>query len=141
MRIKDLFEKRLLRKIPVDKEKAKKSIEISDKYMKEAEKLMELEFENQTILSAYTSMFHIARALLYMEGIQEKSHYAVAEYLKEKHKEELGELIYEYNAAREQRHEGLYGLEYRFSKEDLKHIIKKAKELREKIKKIISAKE
>jgi len=32
--------------------------------------------ENFVILAAYTAMFHAARAVLYKDGIQEKSHYA-----------------------------------------------------------------
>ena len=112
MKLKELFEKRLLRKIPKDLDKSKKSLEISKKYLNDCKKLIIIPGFNLIILSAYTSMFHAARALLYKDGIQEKSHYAVFVYLKDKYANELGnELLFEFNNAREQRHDGLYGLE------------------------------
>lgn len=137
MNIKELYEKRLLRKITPDLEKSKKSLEVSENFLKEAKKLKDFD-KKLVILTAYTSMFHSARAVLYKDGIQEKSHYAVFMYLKENYKNELNELIFEFNSAREQRHEGMYGLDFEFDEDDCNHIVKKSEEFLNKIKTILN---
>jgi len=138
MMLKELFEKRLLRKIPKDLDKSKKSLEISKKYLNDCKNLINMSAFNLVILSAYTSMFHAARALLYKDGIQEKSHYAVFVYLKDKYANEIGDkLLFEFSNAREQRHEGLYGLESEFNKDDVKHIINVAESFYKKINEIM----
>ncbi|MFW6014637.1 MAG: HEPN domain-containing protein [Candidatus Nanoarchaeia archaeon] len=137
MKVKELFEKRLLRKIPPDKEKSVKSLEISLKHLNEAKEIKSLMYNDMIILACYTCMFHAARALLYKDGVQEKSHYAVYIYLKENYSKALGNLIFEFNAAREQRQEGLYGLEYRFKEEDYEHIFLISKRFYKKINELV----
>jgi len=138
MKLKEFFEKRLLRKIPIDMNKSRKSLEISKKYLSDSKKLISTGSFNFVILSAYTSMFHAARALLYKDGIQEKSHFAVFTYIKEKYSKEIGQqLLFEFNNAREQRHEGIYGLEYEFNQEDVKHIISVAEKFHKKIRELL----
>lgn len=75
MNVKECFEKRLLRNAPPDRLKCNKALEMSDRALKQAEKLMEHEFYEQAILYSYTAMFQGARALLFKDGITEKSHY------------------------------------------------------------------
>ncbi len=84
MDVKVFFVNRKLRKIAPDSEKSEQSGKIAENKLEEAKKLFNFEFYEQAILTAYTSMFHIARALLYKDGVQEKSHYAVYFYLKER---------------------------------------------------------
>ena len=104
------FEQRKLRKITKDKEKVKRSLEIAQIKLEEAKKLISSDFFNNAILSSYTSMFHSARALLYNEGIQEKSHYAAYFYIKEKFSDKISKnLVVSFNHYREVRHEFLYG--------------------------------
>ncbi|MCD4842461.1 MAG: HEPN domain-containing protein [Methanosarcinales archaeon] len=83
MSVNKCFEKRLLRKSRPDKLKSMKALDMSARALEQAEKLMEHEFYEQVILYSYTSMFQGARALLFKDGIIEKSHYCVVEYLKE----------------------------------------------------------
>lgn len=117
--IEDCFKYRLLRKIKPDEEKTKKSLEISKKKLKDAEKAIELEIFQYAILEAYMGMFHASRALLYKEGIQEKSHFAIFIYLKEKYSDKIPlHILNLLNIHRIERHEAMYGLEYTPSKED-----------------------
>src|SRR3989344_7725174 len=103
------FKERKLKKIPIDKDKVKKSIEIAEMKLEEAKKLFSSEFFNNAVLSAYTSMFHSARALLYSDGIQEKNHYATYFYLREKFSRKISkDLLNSFNNYREIRHELLY---------------------------------
>jgi len=74
MKTSDCFKKRLLRNITPDKLKMKKALEM-------AEYLFSNEFYEESIVSSYTSMFQAARALLFRDGIIEKSHACVVAYL------------------------------------------------------------
>ncbi|MGV8168775.1 MAG: HEPN domain-containing protein [Candidatus Nanoarchaeia archaeon] len=137
MNVDECFEQKLLRKISVDSDKVEKSLEASKKFFNDAKLLHSQKLFYLVIIAAYTSMFHAARAVLYSEGIQEKSHYAVFIYLKEKHFSSLGDAVFEYNAAREQRREGIYGLEYEFNEEDSNHLLAAAEKFNSKIKLIL----
>lgn len=117
--VKDCFEQRLLRKIDPDKEKSKKSLEISKLRLKEAEHAIKLEIFNYAILESYMAMFHASRALLYKEGIQEKSHFAIFIYLKEKYSDKIPlHILNLLNIHRIERHEAMYGLEYKPEEQD-----------------------
>ena len=136
--LKELFEKRLLRKIKPDENKVKNSIKISEQKIGEAERLFQENFFNQVIISSYISMFHAARALLYKDGIQEKSHYALFIYIREKYSGKIPKsLLNSFDIYKNERHEALYGFDYKASKEDAEFSILNAKEFLEKIKFIL----
>ncbi|MFA5382890.1 MAG: HEPN domain-containing protein, partial [Candidatus Micrarchaeia archaeon] len=84
MSIEILFEEGLLKKCIPSKEKAEKSIEIAEKYLDKAKKVFDHRMDDVAILLAYSSAFHASRAILFKEGVSERSHYAVCEYLKYK---------------------------------------------------------
>jgi len=128
MRIEEMFEQRLLRKIPKDRDKSSKSIEAGQGFLDEAILLMRGKHFKMVIFSSYTSMFHAAKAILYADGVQEKSHYATYLYIKEIYGKFFKNLIFEFNSAREQRHEGIYGLEYTLDENDCLHIIRVAED-------------
>lgn len=138
--IEELFSNRLLRKIPFDQKKVIKSLKHSQEFLNQAKKLEKIMIPKVILFLSYTSMFHAARALAYKEGIQEKSHIALFKYIKLAFSKEFGKLIYEFNNARELRHEGLYGLESVFNKEDSEHSIKVAKEFLERTKQLLKIK-
>lgn len=114
MSLDDCFEKRLLRRTRPDPDKSGKAMEIANKNFGKAEDLAAAEFYEQAIIYTYTAMFQAARALLFSDGIIEKSHYCVIEYLKKNHVGE-GKLdqshIYSIDTYRIERHETLYGLD------------------------------
>lgn len=117
--IEDCFRFRLLRKIKPDKEKQKKSLEIAKYRLKQAEEAIRLKIFEYAILESYMAMFHASRALLYRDGIQEKSHYAIFVYLKEKYSNKIPLNIINFlNIHRTERHEAMYGLEYKPEKQD-----------------------
>ncbi len=117
--VEDCFKFRLLRKIPPDKDKSKKSLEIAKKRLKTSEEILKAGIFSHVVLEAYTAMFHAARALLYKDGIQEKGHFAVYIYLKETYNRKIPVHIINFlNIHRNERHEALYGIDYRPEKED-----------------------
>jgi uncharacterized protein (UPF0332 family) len=124
MNIKECIEERLLRIIPPDPGKRDSSIKTSEKKLKESRALLESHFFNQAILTAYTSMFHVARALLYRDGIQEKSHYAVYIYLKEKYGNKISKtLLNAFESYQKERHNILYGFENDSGEEEAKESV------------------
>ena len=84
------------------------------------------------------SMFHAARALLYKNGIQEKSHFAMYIYLKEKYSNKIPlHILNLLNIHRTERHEAMYGLEYKPTEEDAVTAIQDAKIFIKEIEKCI----
>lgn len=131
MKLKECFEKRLLRRERPDLEKSKRSIEIAEAKLDEAEKALNHKLFDSTIILAYTAMFHAARAILFRDGIVEKSHVCLIEYLRETYVNtgKLSEaMINTLDRLRIDRHETLYGLETKSSEKEAKHSLTKAKE-------------
>ena len=141
MNLDECFEKRLLRNARPDLLKTEKAIEMAQRALTQAEKLMEHGFFEQVILYSYTAMFQGARALLFKDGIFEKSHYCVVEYLKRNYVQS-GKLqqnhIHWLDTYRIERHETLYGLEKMdIRKEDAQNAITSAKEFLKAINELI----
>jgi len=82
--IDNCFEKGLLKKSRVDKERAVGSIKIAEKFLREAKGNIKMEYFDAAFLLAYNSMFHTARTLIFLEGITERSHFCMITYLLEK---------------------------------------------------------
>ena len=136
--VKDCFEFRLLRKINPDNEKSKKSLEIAENRLENGKKALNYKMYRYVILEAYMAMFHASRSLLYRDGIQEKSHYAISIYLKEKYKDKIPLYILNYlNIHRTERHEAMYGLEYDPDKEDAIKALDDAKTFIKEVKKVL----
>ncbi len=134
--IEDCFKFRLLRKIKPDREKKERSLEISKQRLKNAEEAIRLKIFEYAILESYMAMFHASRALLYKDGVQEKSHYAIFIYLKEKYSNKIPLNIINFlNIHRTERHEVMYGLEYKPQKEDALAALEDAKVFVREIKK------
>ena len=136
--IEDCFKFRLLRKIAPDEEKTKKSLEISKQRLNEAERAIDLKIFQYAILESYMSMFHAARALLYKDGIQEKSHFAIFIYLKEKYSDIIPLHILNFlNVHRIERHEAMYGLEYKPEEQDALVALEDAKAFVKEVEKYV----
>ncbi len=136
------FETQMLRKIERNREKALKSLETAGLKLKEAEELAKKGFIDACVLYSYSCMFHAGRALLYQNGIQEKSHYCLNLYLQEHYGKtnQLDiELIHTMDIYRVQRHEVLYGFNPVVEKQNAELALKTAEKILRKIKKIITA--
>ena len=114
MRIRDCFDKRLLRRTSPSPEKAERAIEMAKAKLENAKSLLSHGFYEDAIVNCYTSMFQAARALLFKDGIIEKNHYCVILYIDEYYvKKQRFEKKYLnwLNEYRVERHDTLYGLE------------------------------
>ena len=141
MNVDECFKKRMLRKTQSDIKKAKRSLEIAENQLDTAKSAFEKELYGPTIIYGYTSMFHSSRALLYKDGIQEKSHICLVLYIREKYKDKIPPyLINSLDSFRRERHETLYGLDFIETKKDAELSIIDAKNLLTTIKKILKQK-
>jgi len=130
----DLFDEGLLKKIPPSWEKCVKSLEISENYLEESKTALRVKIYNSSILASYNSMFHAARAALFLKGVKERSHYAIVEYLLQNCKKELGtDLINQLDSYRLMRHTVSYGLDAKISVDDAESAIEFAEKFLEKI--------
>jgi len=137
MRLNECFRKRLLRRDRPDLEKSKRSIEVAEAKLKEAERAFSHGLLDATVVLAYTAMFHAARAILFKDGIVEKSHVCLIVYLREEYVNtgRLSEsLINTLDSIRIDRHETLYGLETESSEKDARYCLNKAREFLSTIK-------
>ena len=138
--LKDCLREGLLRKTARSREKAWRSIEIAKKWLEEAEKNINNGAFNSSLISSYLAMFHSARAILFLDGFREKSHYCIARYLEE-HYVKKGILESKWvgllDHYRELRHSGQYSLGFLGTKEEAAHAIKAAKEFTEKMKNLL----
>jgi uncharacterized protein (UPF0332 family) len=141
MDVDECFRERLLRKISVDKDKINNSLKISENKLNRARKLFDNDFFDEAFLSAYTCIFHAARALLYKDGIQEKSHFATHLYIKERYCNIIPDYLIEgFLNYQLERHQILYGFETEISQEKSENIILDAEDFLEEVKKILNIK-
>ncbi len=138
MRLEDCFRKGLLRKRRPDPLKSRRAVEIAYVDLDRAKKLFAKRFYMESTLFCYTGMFQAARALLFGDGIFERSHICVIEYLKEHYVKNhiLGvDHLSWLDTLRVDRHEALYGLEVReVIREEAEESLRKALEFVKKIK-------
>lgn len=79
--IDDCFERDLLRKVEPSRTKSEQSLLQAGDWLSEAEKNLEAQAFRSAISSAYLAVFHSARAVLFRDGVREKSHYCIGLYL------------------------------------------------------------
>ena len=137
----DCVKKGLLRKIPASKDKAERSIDKAEKWLEEAKNTFKSSAFNSSVMDSYLTMFHSARAILFMDGWREKSHACVARYLEEKYvkpgklEKKWVELLDLY---RDIRHDDQYDLSFFSTQEDAEKALKSAKEFLERMEMLLT---
>lgn len=139
MRTYDCFKKRLLRKVKPDSFKVIKALEMAKLKEKRAGELFKNNFFEESIVSSYTSMFQAARAILFNDGVIEKSHACVVAYLRENYSQKLGQnMINCLDTYRLERHESFYGLEKStIDKDEAEDALYKSKKFLESVQQIL----
>jgi len=140
----DCMREGLLRNVPPSKENADGSMRAANKWLEEAEKNLENEVFNSSVLSSYLAMFHSARAILFSDGFREKSHYCIGRYLEEKYvKKKLLESkwVELLDHIRELRHDNQYDINFFTSRDEAESALKTAKEFLERMRILLKEKE
>jgi uncharacterized protein (UPF0332 family) len=141
MKASECFQKRLLRRTKPDPLKVTKALEMAEIKRGRAQDLFENDFFEESIVSSYTSMFQAARALLFHDGVIEKSHACVVAYLREHYSSMLGQdKINWLDTYRLERHESFYGLEKsNVDEHEAKDALEKSEKFLEKVQQILTS--
>ncbi|MFH1587095.1 MAG: HEPN domain-containing protein [Candidatus Diapherotrites archaeon] len=139
-KIDECFEQGLLKRIKPNMKYAEQSIKQAEHFLDEAQELIEREIRDMAFIALYSASFHAARALLFRDGIKERSHYCVSKYLEEKYTGK--ELISMRQAIildslRDKRNSIQYSLERTEMEEDLNEIYNEIEGFLEKVKEIL----
>jgi uncharacterized protein (UPF0332 family) len=136
MKLKDCFKEGLLRKTKPSIQYAIKSLETSLHYIQNAKDNFEIKNNNLVIFCSYTAMFHSSRALLFKDGIKERSHICIVSYIRETYPK-LRSLSNQLDAYRRNRHNTLYALDFLISEHEAQQAIKDAEQFYQQIKTMI----
>ena len=83
MNLDDCFEKNLLRKTEPSRPKADRSLEQARVWVDEARQTLDAGALRSGLMAVYMGYFHAARAVLFRDGLREKSHICIELYLEE----------------------------------------------------------
>jgi uncharacterized protein (UPF0332 family) len=136
LQFRRLLEERKLQRIQPKNDIVLKEIASAEYDLEKSKNSFEDEDYKWTIVQAYYSMFHAARALIYSKGYREKSHRACLVALKEFFLDALGEgRINDFAEAMDLRESADYGSAY--TDEDAKNLIGKTEEFLRSVKRIL----
>ena len=139
MKLNDCYKEGLLRKTKPSKQYAIKSLKTSLNYIQNAKDNFEMKNNNLVIFCSYTAMFHSARALLFKDGVKERSHLCIVSYIRETYPK-LRSLSNQLDAYRRNRHNTLYALDFLISEYEAQQAIEDAEQFHKQIEKIINEK-
>ena len=122
------------------KQKGAFSLEKAEDWLEEAEKNLNASAYGSCISSSYMAMFHSARAILFKDGIREKSHYCIARYLEKYVKSNILEekWVLLLDRIRDIRHMDQYTLQHYATEEEAFSALKSAKTFVSRMKKLSS---
>jgi uncharacterized protein (UPF0332 family) len=139
----ECLKKGLIRKIVPSKDKARKSIEISLKWLQEAEKNFSNNALKSCLISSYLAVFHASRSILFSDGYREKSHACIARYLEENYAKK-GSLEINWieilDHIREIRHADQYNLTFFVTHNEAEQTINQARKFINRMKKLLEEK-
>ncbi len=139
-KVAECFEQGLLKKIKPNLTYSGQSIKQAEHFLDEAETLINSEIKDMAFIALYNASFHAARALLFRDGVKERSHYCVCKYIEEKY--QMSELVTMQQAVildslRSKRNDIQYSLEQPELEEDLAEIFSGVSDFIECVKEII----
>ncbi len=133
MKMAECFQKGLLKKVSPDMDNAARSLKLSMNNIEDAVANLSIHRYRVVAISSYSAMFHAARAILFRDGIKERSHECIPVYLKEKYPE-LESLANVLDSYRRFRHNAIYGLDFFMDEAEARTALDSAKEFLERIK-------
>ena len=116
----------MLRRADPSPDIAHTEIASAGRYLADARKCLQEKMPEMAVVAVYTAMFHSARAILFRDGIRERSHVCVVAYLAENYPL-LREHINALDMFRRSRHNMLYGVDVTAVEEDARQGIDAAR--------------
>lgn len=136
MKLDECLRRGLLKRIPVDNENALRSLELSKSNIEDAAENLRIRRYRVVVVSSYTAMFHAARAILFRDGVKERSHECIPIYIKESYPQ-LERIANTLDAYRRFRHNAIYGLDLTLDETEARAALDSARELLEEVRKIM----
>lgn len=135
---KECMDKGLLRKTAPSREQAKMCLDKAEQSLEDARANLAEGRHDATVLLAYGSLLSESRAILFNDGMREKSHVCVVRYLEAKYGDKLGmKSIGLLDSFREARHEAQYSAAFRASEQQAREIVGFAGDFLEKAEKLV----
>ena len=141
MSIAELFSQGFLKNIQPSEERVKKSLSTAAGYLAEARLNLKSGAYQSTVLTSYSCIFHAARAVLFRDGVAERSHFAVHDYLQEKHPGLGMVYINGFDMYRKLRHSTAYGLDTVVEEDDAEKAVQFAESFLADVKKYLKIKD
>src|SRR3989344_1498410 len=136
MSLDECFRKGMLKRVRPDKDEIDNSLGRSKHFIGRASGNMKQKYFDVAFLMAYNSMFQSCKALLFIKGVKERSHYCMIEFVRKEFvsNEKITSLAKALDSYRLARHAIQYEGES-CDEDDAKSIIQDAKDLLENVKK------
>lgn len=125
-----------MKKIAPNKASADRSMMLSRKKLDAAEIILAQGVFDFALIASYTAMFHAARAILYRDGVKERSHECIPIYIAGNYPElrSYANLLDSYRIFR---HDAIYGLDTVVTQADAEAALREAKGFLEKMKSLL----
>jgi len=128
---RDCLQDGYIRKDDAATKRVENSLKLAKKFLRAAEKNIEIQENIMGEIAAYNSIFHSLRALLFFRGYREKSHYCLMVAVEELFPELLGDRMKSIHRVRMRRHQVQYdGIEV--PAEEVQMVIGLAREILDK---------
>jgi uncharacterized protein (UPF0332 family) len=134
--VDDCFRKGLLKQDKPQKDLALKDLRQAEFFLSETEDLLS-EKKIMAAIALYNAFFHCARALLWKDGITERSHFCIARYIEENYLPELEKFLNSFETMMSIRHNVQYSTEPAEVEEDLEELHDLCEKFIEKVKMIL----
>jgi len=133
------FKQGLLRRVEPSAVKSTESLAQAREWLSEAEKNIGVETYKSALASIYLAFFHAARAVLFRDGVREKSHYCVGIYLEKYVQQGVleEEWVMIFDRMRSARHTDQYSFQVHPSSEEVESAFKTAKRFIKRMERLI----
>ncbi|MEW5936681.1 MAG: HEPN domain-containing protein [Candidatus Thermoplasmatota archaeon] len=129
-----------MKEVEPDIIKAREALGLATHYLERAEGNLKIGYSDVSLICAYNAMLHSARALLFRDGIKERSHACVGIYLREKYSDpnKIPEkYVNLFDLTRKARHKTQYGGRIEVPENEAADAIREAREFHSLVVKII----
>jgi uncharacterized protein (UPF0332 family) len=137
----ECYRKELLRRVEPSLEKARRSLQQSRVWQDEARKSLAAGAFRSAMVSSYNGYFHAARAILYRDGLREKSHLCIELYLSSYVTKGVLEPLWiaQFSRMRSARHMDLYSFTAAPSREEVESALRGAEAFLARIEALLAA--
>jgi uncharacterized protein (UPF0332 family) len=124
-RLDECYERGLLRKVPASHDKAMQSLARAREWVTEAGCDCDAGSLRSALMAAYMGYFHAARAVLFRDGVREKSHYCIGVYLESYRESGLleEEWVLHFDHIRGMRQNDQYSLDARPTVKEVRQVV------------------